>query len=329
MKEIRLGTIGSGMIVHAILDNVMKTHGIRLEAVYSRSPEKAAAVAERYGCEKTYTDMDAFLQDGAVDFVYIASPNLLHYPQAKQALLAGKNVILEKPFCTKAAHARELVDLAHERGLILIDAVPTSFLPNLAFLRQALPKVGRIRLVQSNYSQYSSRYDQLLQGQVTNIFDPQFAGGCLMDINFYNTWLNVALFGKPDKAEYLPNIYPGLADTSGVLNLVYGDFISTNSGAKDTWGINYFQIEGEKGFIYAQDGSNALSSIRVVTKNSDETFNIQHNPDRWSYEVEGWVRMICSDARDEMARRLEITLQVMETMESARLSAGIRFPGDA
>ena len=328
MNEIRLGTIGSGMIVHAILDNVMNTDGIRLAAVYSRSDEAAAAMAKRYGCGKTYTDMDAFLRDDEVSFVYIATPNLLHYPQAKQALLAGKNVILEKPFCTKAAHARELVALAREKGLILIDAVPTSFLPNLAFLRRELPKIGRIRLVQSNYSQYSSRYDLLLQGKVTNIFDPQFAGGCLMDINFYNLWLNVALFGKPQRAEYLPNIHPGLADTSGVLNLVYDDFVSTNAGAKDTWGINYFQIEGEKGFIYAEGGSNALSSIRVVTKTSDETFNVQHNPDRWSYEVENMTRMILSDDREEMARRLDITVQVMETMESARLAAGIRFPGD-
>ena len=86
MKEIRLGTIGSGFIVHNILDNVKLTEGICLEAVYSRSREKGEKLAAEYGAEKVYTDMDAFLADPQINFVYIATPNILHYPQAKKAL---------------------------------------------------------------------------------------------------------------------------------------------------------------------------------------------------------------------------------------------------
>ena len=79
MKEIRLGTIGSGMIVHAVLDGVRETEDIRLEAVYSRTEDKAKELAAEYGGAKTYTDMDAFLADPAINLVYIATPNLLHY----------------------------------------------------------------------------------------------------------------------------------------------------------------------------------------------------------------------------------------------------------
>ena len=205
MKEIKLGTIGSGVIVHSILDNVLRTDGITLEAVYSRSEEKAAALAKEYGCQKTYTDMDAFLADEEINLVYIATPNLLHSPQAKKALLAGKNVLLEKPFTTTYAHAQELATLAREKGLLLIEAAPTSFLPNFSVLKKELPKIGKIKLVMSNYSQYSSRYDAVLRGEVPAIFDPDYAGGCLMDINFYNVLLNILLFGPPKSATYLPN----------------------------------------------------------------------------------------------------------------------------
>ena len=83
MEEIRLGTIGSGVIVHSILSNVQRTEGIRLVAVYSRSQEKGDALASKFGAQKVYTDMDAFLGDDEVNFVYIATPNLLHYEQAK------------------------------------------------------------------------------------------------------------------------------------------------------------------------------------------------------------------------------------------------------
>lgn len=328
MKEIKLGTIGSGVIVHSVLDNVNTTEGIRLEAVYSRSRDKGEALAAKYGACRVYTDMDAFLADGEVNFVYIATPNLLHYEQAKKALLAGKNVILEKPFTPKAEQAKELVRIAKERHLFLVDATPTAFLPNLELLKAQLPRVGRVKLVMSNYSQYSSRYDQMLAGQVPNIFNPQYAGGCLMDINYYNVYLNVALFGKPRQAVYYPNIYPGLADTSGSITLCYDGFVSQNAGAKDTWGVNFFQIEGEKGYIYIKNGSNGIAEVSVVTKTGHETFNAQPDPDHWSYEVRNVTKLILADDYDAIYRKLDTMLSVIETIEASRKAAGIFYPGD-
>lgn len=328
MEEIRLGTIGSGAIVHSILDNVRVTDGIRLVAVYSRSEDKGKALAAEYGADHVYMDMDAFLADEDVNFVYIATPNLLHYGQVKKALLAGKNVICEKPFCTKAAQAQELVALAKERHLFLVEAVPTAFLPNFEILKRELPKVGKVKLVLGNYSQYSARYDQLLRGEVPNVFDPACGAGCLMDLNFYNVYLNIALFGKPKNAVYYPNIYPGLADTSGILMMCYDGFVSQSTGAKDTWGVNSFQIEGEKGYIYIRDGSNGIAEVRVVTKTSDETFNSQPNPDRWFYEVQNLTKLVLADDYDAIYERLDVMLDVVSTLESSRKKAGILFPGD-
>lgn len=328
MKEIRLGTIGSGVIVHSILDNVKRTDGIALEAVYSRSQEKGEKLAAEYGCGKIYTDMDAFLADENINLVYIATPNLLHYEQAKKALLAGKHVLLEKPFTTKLEHAQELAAIAKERHLFLVEAAPTGFLPNFEILKEQLSKIGRIKLIMSNYSQYSSRYDAVLRGEKPAIFDPDYAGGCLMDINFYNVLLNILLFGKPKIAMYHANRFPGLSDTSGVMVMEYDGFVSTNAGAKDTWGINFFQIEGEQGYIYIENGSNGLKSVRVVTKTSDETFNAQPDPDRWFYEIQKLTQLLLAEDYHSIYDRLEKTLAAVETMESARKEAGILFPGD-
>ena len=328
MKEIRMGTIGSGFIVRYILDNVMRTEGIELEAVYSRSREKGDTLAAEYGCEKVYTDMDAFLADERIDLVYIATPNLLHYAQAKRALLAGKHVLLEKPFVTRAEQARELAELAKQRNLFLVEAAPTSFLPNYQILKEQLPRTGRIRLVMSNYSQYSSRYDAVLRGEKPAIFDPAYAGGSLMDINFYNVLLNVLLFGKPAAARYYPNRYPGLGDTSGVMVMEYDGFVSTNAGAKDTWGVNFFQIEGEEGFIYVEGGGHCINSVRVVTKTTDETYNAQPEPNRWFYEIQNLTRLLLAEDYDAIYARLDTTIATVETMETARKAAGIHFPGD-
>ena len=132
------------------------------------------ALAKEYGGAAVYTDLDAFLADKTVNVVYVASPNSLHYSQVKAALRAGKHVICEKPFTPTLAQAQELVTLAQERGLMLVDAVPTTYLPNYELLQRELPKLGRVRLVLANYSQYSSRYDKFLAGEVPNVFNPAF-----------------------------------------------------------------------------------------------------------------------------------------------------------
>ena len=166
------------------------------------------------------------------------------------------------------------------------------------------------------------------KGEMPNIFNPEFAGGCLMDINFYNLYLNIALFGKPQSAMYYPNIYPGAADTSGIVVMNYDGFVSESAGAKDTWGVNFFQIEGETGYIYVAGGSNGLAEVRVVTKTSDETINHQSDPDRWFYEVQNLTALVLADDYAAIEARQDVMLNVMEVLETVRRNAGIRFPGD-
>ncbi len=328
MKEIRLATIGSGAIVKSILTAVSKTNGIRCEAVYSRSAEKGRTFARAFGVEKVYTDLDALVTDPDVDYVYIASPNSLHYEQTRAALEHGKNVLCEKPFTSTVREADDLIRLARERRLFLYEMVPTAYLPNYRLLQQHLQEVGRVRLVQCNYSQYSSRYDSLLAGEVANIFDPAYSGGCLQDINYYNVYFAVSLFGTPVSARYYPNLFKNGIDTSGVAVLRYEDFVATLSGAKDTWGVNYAQIEGENGYIYIANGANALESIRVVTRTSDETHNAQPDPDRWHYEIQGLVPVLQAADHADCLRRLELTRSVVAIVETIRKQAGIVFPAD-
>lgn len=334
MKQIKLGTIGSGVIVHSILDGVKKTEGISLEAVYSRTEEKGRELADTYGAEKVYTDLDAFLSDDGINFVYVASPNNLHYEHAKRAFLHGKNVICEKPLCPRKEQVKELSALAKERNLLMVDATPTAFLPNLQVLKECLEKIGRIRLVTASYSQYSSRYDRLLAGEVPNVFSPDFAGGCLQDINYYNIYLNVALFGKPERAVYYPNICSTGVDTSGIAVLSYPDFVSECTGAKDTWGENAVQIQGEKGYLYIEGGANGLTGIRLVTKEGEAFYNRQDNPDkqdnpdRWLYEVQNLTRLLLNEETEAIWNQVETAASAIEIMETMRRDAGILFPGE-
>lgn len=328
MNEIRLGTIGSGPIVHSMLDAVSAVDNVRCCAVYSRTYETGRALAEKYHAEAVYTDLEAMFRDENLNFIYVASPNSLHYDQVKLALEHGKNVICEKPFCPRKEQAEELVALAKEKGLFLVEAMPTDFLPNLEVIRAQLPKIGKLKLVLCNYTQYSSRFNLVLAGEKPNIFNPQYAAGCLMDINVYNLFLNVALFGKPNSARYHANMYPGLADTSGILTLEYDGFVSQCVGAKDCHGPSFVQIQGEKGYIYVPGSCNGMAQVQVVTPVGTETIDLQHGGDRLYFEVCGITDMVLRGDYEDCHRRLATTVDVIDTLEQARKTAGIRFPGD-
>lgn len=119
MEKIRLGTIGSGRAVHSILDKIKGASGIKLEAVYSKDAGKGHELAAKYKCGKVYTDMDWFLGDEEINTLYFGAPDFLSFEQVKEALLIGKNVILENPSCISPAQVRELLETAKERHLFL------------------------------------------------------------------------------------------------------------------------------------------------------------------------------------------------------------------
>lgn len=316
---MKIGTIGTGQIVRIILDGVSAVDGVSCGAVYSRTREAGAALADAFGVDKVYTDLESFLSDPELDVIYIASPNSLHAGQARMALEHGKHVLLEKPFTPTLREARELFALAEQRGLFIFEAVTTQSLPNYKTLREQLPKVGRVKIVQCCYSQYSSRYDSFLAGQVPNVFNPAFAGGALMDINFYNISFVVSLFGRPLESFYYANRHENGVDVSGVLVMRYPGFVCTCEGAKDTWGVNSAQIQGEKGFLHIKDGCSGFSEVTLETKEGRQQFNGQEKRLYWHYEMQELTGLIRAGDRSEYERRKALTLDVAEILEAFRV----------
>ena len=117
---MRTGVAGNGTIVRRFLKDAAQVEDVRTTAicVRERSREKGEELAREYGM-KVYTDYEAFLREGDMDTVYVGLINTQHYSYAKQALLAGKHVICEKPLTETAAQARGLADPAREENLFL------------------------------------------------------------------------------------------------------------------------------------------------------------------------------------------------------------------
>ena len=329
---MKLGIIGTGKIVGEALEALRLLPQIACTAVFARphSREKAEALAAAYGIAEVYTDYEALLQQADVDFVYIGLVNSAHYTYAKQAIMAGRNVILEKPFTSTEAEAAELAALSRSHHVYLFEAVSFFFMPNFAALRDALPRIGRLRLVQCNYSQYSSRYDAYLEKQVAAAFSPEMSGGCLYDINIYNLNFVVGLFGMPQGVSYTANIGFNGIDTSGTAVLRYEDFIAVCTAAKDSASPGSIVLQGEKGYIRVNGAPNELAEFELCLAGGRvETMRLNQYEHRMVHEFEAIERLYAAGDWGANESGLQRSLQVMWTAERARRSAKISFSADA
>ena len=284
---ITLSIIGTGKIVGEALEMLRQERlDIKVASIYAHSNvERAQQLAETYDIDKVYTDYAALLSEDKSDIVYIANVNDQHFPFAQKALSAGRNVIIEKPICLKAEELDTLTAIARERHLYIFEAMTIRFMPNFIRLREDVKKLGRISIVEANYSQYSSRYDQYKQGIVLPAFDPVHAGGALLDLNIYNITLVVSLFGVPEQKQYYPNLGFNGIDTSGVMILQYPDFTAVCTAAKDADGDSHITIEGENGYIRAKGPTSMCREYELHLRGEKPVVIKEQSPShRLSYE---------------------------------------------
>ena len=316
---MKLALLGTGMIVTEVLPVLTTIEGIELKAIMStpRSLDKAKALAKQYGLAQATSDYEEILSNPEVDTIYVGTPNHTHYDYAKKALLSGKHVICEKPFTLHLEEFEELAKLAQEKELLLMEAITNQYLANFTAIKEAVSDIGDIKIVNINYSQYSSRYDAFKRGEIAPAFNPEMGGGALRDLNVYNIHLLVGLFGKPNRVEYLHNVERGV-DTSGILVLDYGNFKAVAIGAKDCSAEIRSTIQGDKAAITFFGAPNTLPEIGVTHNGQKErTVNLNSPQHRMYDEFVAFEKMVATKDFDSVAKQLEHSRQVMEVLDQA------------
>lgn len=327
ISMIKIGTIGSNFIVKRFMTTINNIEGMKLEGAYSRNLNKAKSLCKEFAINKAYDDLDAMLKDEDIDVIYIASPNSLHFHQAKLALLAGKSVICEKPFTSTYQEAEELALLARKRGLILFEAIMNRYLPVMKKVKEELNNIGKITTCLINFSQYSSRYDKYLKGDVANVFRSEFSGGALADLGIYNIHLLHFLFGSPKEAAYFGNINDYSVDMSGAAILKYDSMVASFVAAKDTYSHNFVLIQGDKGHIYLNDIPQHVKKMEIRKEDKIEIIDIVGD-DHYQYEYSYFRDKYESRDLKAFEGRLEDSLAVMKILENLRKVAGIKTAED-
>ncbi|GCD81024.1 Gfo/Idh/MocA family protein [Parageobacillus thermoglucosidasius] len=325
---IRFATIGTNWITEAFIEAAKKTEDFTLAAVYSRTDEKAKQFAAKTGAERTFTNLEELAKSKDIDAVYIASPNSLHAEQAILLMDHGKHVLCEKPMASNTKEVKAMIDAARRNGVVLMEAMKTTLLPNFQAVREHLHKIGKIRRYFASYCQYSSRYDAFKQGTVLNAFNPAFSNGALMDIGVYCIYPMVVLFGKPNRLQASSLKLESGVDGEGTIIFTYEDMDAVVMYSKITNSYLPAEIQGE-------DGSILIDAIHTPTKveiryrdGRTEDITVPQEQHPMYYEVKEFIELIKNGKRESEVNSHEHSLLTIALMEEARKQTGIVFPAD-
>lgn len=325
---MKLGILGTGMIVQDLMCTYEK---LKIEKTYilatTQTQEEANEMIKKYHLDKVYVNYDELL-DSDIDTVYCALPNSLHYTFSKKAIEKGKHVIIEKPITSNEKELEELIELAYEHNVMIFEAMNIHYTPAFLSLKENIHKVGNIKIVNFNYSQYSSRYDAFKQGKILPVFDYHKSGGALYDINVYNVHALIDLFALPKQIHYLANIEKGI-DTSGVMMLDYGDFKAMAIGAKDCKAPIISTIQGDQGVIVIEKAVNQMVQYQYIGNDGHvEEFKFDDTTHRLYYEFKEFMRMIEEKDSKKQQAMLKLSLSISRLMHQARQQAHIIFSAD-
>lgn len=327
MKKIRFGVIGTGKIVDNFLKAALTHENFELVAMYSRTLEKAKDFGEKYGATKFFDNLESFSKCEDIDAVYIASPNSLHSSQAIMCIKNNKHVLCEKPMASNLREVKKMTSLAEEKGVLLMEAMRITVLPNFLRVKENLHKIGKIRRYFASYCQYSSRYDKYKEGIILNAFKRELSNGALMDIGVYCIHPMIALFGKPNgivsQAVFLEN---GI-DGQGTAMVSYGDTSGLIMYSKISDSKLPLEIQGEDGTILID--SILFKNVKIIYRNGkEEVISIKQREDDMYYELDEFINVINNNEIDSMKNSHKNSLIAIELMDKIRSQIGLEFPAD-
>lgn len=315
--------MGPGLIAHEFAKAIAGVPGAVLYAVGSRDIQRAREFASAYGAEAVYGSYEELALDGDVDAFYIATPHVMHCPNAVMCLERGKPVLCEKPMSINARFERRMADAARGNNAFLMEAMWSRFLPAARHARSLIASgaIGEPRMLTADFS-FSAPPDP-----ASRLFSPALAGGGLLDVGCYVMALSSMVFGpNPTETAGFAHIGGTGVDEHAALILKYpGGRISSLTCGVHAVGSGDAHIMGTDGRITLSPFWRA-ESVRVERGNTVEDIPFPFIANGFEYEILEVMDCVRKGLIESPLMPLDESISIMETMDGVRKSWGLEYP---
>ncbi len=327
IKKIKWGIISTGHISNKFAKALSILPQAELIAVASRNLDKAKAFAKEHNIAKAYASYKELAEDKNIDVVYIGTPHSFHLENSVLCMRNGKAVLCEKSFTINAHEAREMVRIAREENVFLMEAMIPRHIPLLKKVMQWIKdgNIGEVRMLKA------SRCARGVFAPGARHLEPSFGGGSLLDVGVYVISFASQIFGKaPIEAIGLSHMGELGSDEQGIAILKYdkGE-LADLSFALRTNAVDEAYILGTEGYIKINEVFAVPTKASLFVNNLEvDTLEEPIVGNALNYEAEEVMRCLNEGLKESPLMPLDESIQIMEVMDTIRKPWALRYPND-
>jgi predicted dehydrogenase len=326
---VRWGISATGGIATSFAKALARVDDASLQAVSSRSLERANAFAAEHGAARAYGSLEQLLEDPRVDVVYIASPHSEHCREALAAVAAGKHVLVEKPFGLNARETARVFDAAANAGVFVMEALWSRFLPAYVRLRELVADgaIGEIRSVEASFG-FPFPY-----GPEHRLFDPGLGGGALLDLGIYPVNVAMHLLGPPVDVAATAVLGETGVDVNTLVALRFaGGAVASAHCSLTAMLPNTARVIGTLGWVDLPAMHHCPESLVLRTfgpwpePEKTEVLELPVGADGLRHQVREVHRCLAEGRQQSAVMSWEHTLDLMTTLDCVRERIGLTYP---
>jgi len=329
MTGLRWGILATGGIATAFASD-LRTAGLDLVAVGSRSQASADEFARRFDIPRAHGSYAALAEDPEVDIIYVATPHPMHHEDARLALQNGKHVLVEKAFTLNRAEAEDLQRLGAENGLLVMEAMWTRYLPHMVRLREIIAEgtLGEIRSVSADHTQ------SLPTDPAHRLNDLALGGGALLDLGIYPISFIWDVLGEPVGITATARLIETGADAEVATIMTHADgAISTSLSSSRTVGPNTAVVLGTAARIEIDRIWYTPTSFRVVAADGAVLERYESQVEGRGMQYQALAAEGAVAAGDTAGALLPLptaeSVAIMGTLDEIRRQIGVVYPSES
>jgi predicted dehydrogenase len=323
-QTVRWGVVGPGGIAARFAEAMRLVGDGEIVAVASRSLDRAHAFADRFGIPGRYGDGGDLYADPAVDAVYVATPHGRHEADTLAAVAAGRHVLCEKAFALNAGQARRMAGAARARGVFLMEALWSRFLPPYRRLRDLLDegRIGEPLLVEADFG------FRVPVAAEHRLFAPALGGGALLDLGIYPVQLCALVLGRPERVAADGVVGPTGVDEAVTGLLHHRAGLGVVKAATRVALSCTARISGSEGWIDLPAFMHCPTSLAVTVAGTTERIDTAWEGDGLRFEIEEVHRCLAEGRTESEVMPLDESIALMEVLDDMRAQLGVTYPGE-
>jgi predicted dehydrogenase len=325
-KIIRWGILGTGKIAKAFATALREVPDVELAAVASRSLDSATEFAGQFGVQRAHGSYQALADDAGVDAIYIATPHAMHHENAIMCLQGGKALLVEKAFTLNRRQAQEIVDLARQRKLFVMEAMWTRFQPAILEARRLVDmgEIGNVRNLQADLGFVADA------GPEHRLFNPALGGGALLDLGIYPLSMAAFFLGPVKGARGYGELAPNGVDVQANFVLQHeSGALSACSCSLNARTPATLSICGDKGFLRLHGRFHHAERFTVVLNDGGEQeFHFPRIGNGYAHEAMEVGRCLREGLLESPEMPLDESVSLMGVLDDLRAQLGVRYVVD-